>query len=136
MHDLIAQRHLHAPGAKPVLPATCQCIAWQRPAATALDPALYCSMGSSVSAGEDGDMPLNSSLTEGAMSLIMEHPNIVRSLGYEAIPNRSPDATGTHEIRLFMEYCDCGSLDKAVASGVFHEEVDGILRVRKHTHGR
>jgi hypothetical protein len=81
-------------------------------------------------AGGDGETAINGSLTEGAMSLIMNHPNIVRSLGYEAIPNRSPEGSGTHEIRLLMEFCDQGSLDKAVAGGSFHEEVHGMLRVR------
>lgn len=60
----------------------------------------------------------------------MNHPNIVRTLGYEATPLRSPQAAGTHEIRLLMEFCDKGSLDKAVAGGIFHHEVDGVLRAR------
>jgi hypothetical protein len=77
-------------------------------------------------------MQINNSLTEGALSLIMKHPNIVKCLGYEAIPKLSPDGSSTHEIRLLMEYCDMGSLDKAVANGCFHEVVDGILRVRQH----
>lgn len=78
----------------------------------------------------DGEGQINSSLTEGVLSLIMKHPNIVKCLGYEATPNRSPEGGGTHEIRLLMEFCDRGSLDKAVANGDFHEEQAGILRVR------
>lgn len=60
----------------------------------------------------------------------MNHPNIVRSLGYEAVPKRGATEGATHEIRLLMEFCDRGSLDKAVGSGCFHEEYDGVLKVR------
>lgn len=63
---------------------------------------------------------MNTSLTEGALSLIMQHPNIVRSLAYEAAAKRVPSDGATHEIRLLMEFCDLGSLDKAVAAGHFH----------------
>lgn len=93
----------------------------KRPAQVHVTPA--------VCAG-NGEAPINNSLTEGALSLIMKHPNIVRSLGYEAIPNRSPDGGGTHEIRLLMEFCDRGSLDKAVTAGCFHEVSGGVFRVR------
>lgn len=61
----------------------------------------------------------------------MNHPNIVRSLGYEALPKRGTAAAAgaTHEIRLLMEFCDRGSLDNAVAAGCFHEDYDGFLKV-------
>jgi hypothetical protein len=73
------------------------------------------------------------SLTEGALSCIMNHPNIVRSLGYEAVVKQGPTEGGaTHEIRLLMEFCDRGSLDKAVAGGCFHQEIGGMLQVHAH----
>ena len=75
------------------------------------------------------DVQINNSLTEGVLSAIMNHPNIVRSLGYEAVLKRGAAEGGTHEIRLLMEFCDRGSLDKAVAAGCFHEDYDGILKV-------
>lgn len=85
----------------------------------------------SIRAAKSGEeVQINNSLTEGVLSAIMNHPNIVRSLGYEAVVKRGATDGATHEIRLLMEFCDRGSLDKAVASGCFHEDYDGMLKVR------
>lgn len=81
-------------------------------------------------AAENGEeVQINNSLTEGVLSAIMNHPNIVRSLGYEAVLKRGTTDGATHEIRLLMEFCDRGSLDNAVSQGCFHEEYDGMLKV-------
>lgn len=60
----------------------------------------------------------------------MKHPNIVRCLGYEVVATRSASSGATHEIRLLMEFCDRGSLDKAVEAGIFHSEENGSVKVR------
>lgn len=79
----------------------------------------------------NGEVPIDNSLTEGALSWIMKHPNIVRCLGYEVVAKRSPTDGATHEIRLLMEFCDRGSLDKAVEAGIFHSEEHGSVKVRR-----
>lgn len=80
-------------------------------------------------ADNNGEVPIDNSLTEGALSWIMKHPNIVRCLGYEVVAKRSPSDGATHEIRLLMEFCDRGSLDKAVEAGIFHTEDHGSVKV-------
>ncbi|KAL3154258.1 hypothetical protein ABBQ32_013755 [Trebouxia sp. C0010 RCD-2024] len=56
-------------------------------------------------------------MMEAALSSAVMHPNVVQTYHYETCPSRT---SGGKETYVVMEWCEKGSLQSAVADGVFH----------------